>query len=239
VTWAVCVSVTLAACESGPRSAPSPTPTPSATPPPSLSAAPAPPPAPSAAASAAPPTVTFDADTLGKPPAAFDVALGSWVVAERDGVRGVEVDGSKTPGRSDDFFPLAAWKGSPPGDFRASVRFFPIDGKIDQAAGIAFGIAADGSYLGVRANALENNLLFFRVVQGKRTVLQTIGGVATATRTWHTLSLDVRGRFLQVALDGQRRFERPLDAAPSGRIGLWSKADSHVLMTDFRVEAVR
>ena len=38
------------------------------------------------------------------------------------------------------FYPLAIRKEPPPaGDLRLSVRFYPIAGKIDQAAGIAFG----------------------------------------------------------------------------------------------------
>ena len=53
------------------------------------------------------------------------------------------------------FFPLAiAREAPPPRDIRVRLRFYPLAGKIDQAAGIAFGIQTDGSYLGVRANAL-------------------------------------------------------------------------------------
>jgi len=34
-------------------------------------------------------------------------------------------------------------------------------------------------------------------------------------------------------LDGKERFKRTLDRAPTGRCGLWSKADSKVLFNDF------
>ena len=37
-------------------------------------------------------------------------------------------------------------------------------------------------------------------------------------------------------LDGQKRFEKKLDRARTGKIGLWSKADSQVLFDDFKVE---
>jgi hypothetical protein len=134
------------------------------------------------------------------------------------------------------FFPLAVLrKEVPPGDLELSVRFYPLAGKIDQAAGIAFGIAPDGSYWGVRANALEDNLLYFRVVKGKRTILDTVRNVPTPSKTWHTLSVRIAGKKLEASVDGEKKLEKTLDASPAGRVGLWSKADSHVLFDDFRV----
>ena len=188
--------------------------------------------------------------------------MGDWYVAEAGGARGLEVDGSKwrngTPSvsiadqakrlygeryaefldgvKAFAFFPFAVYKPEPPAEnLRISVRFFPIAGRIDQGAGIAFAIAPDGSYLGFRANALEDNLLFFRVVKGKRTILDTVRNVQTPTKVWHTLALEIRGKELRGDLDGQKRFEKTLDAPPHGKVGLWSKADSQVLFDDFEV----
>jgi len=39
-------------------------------------------------------------------------------------------------------------------------------------------------------------------------------------------------------LDGKKRFEKTLDAAPQGKVGLWSKADSQVLFDDFKVTPI-
>ena len=88
------------------------------------------------------------------------------------------------------------------------MRFFPIAGRIDQGAGIAWSIAPDGSYLGARANALEDNLLFFRVVRGKRTIIENVRGVDTATKTWHTLDVELRGK----QADGRARRQRSAEA---------------------------
>jgi hypothetical protein len=137
------------------------------------------------------------------------------------------------------YFPFAIWKGDPPaGDMRISVRFYPEAGRIDQGAGIAFAIAPDGTYLGARANALEDNMLFFRVVKGKRTIIDTIRDVVTPSKAWHTLAVDLRAKQLVVELDGKKRFEKTLDAVPSGRVGLWSKADSQVVFDDFSVQRI-
>ncbi len=214
------------------------------------------------AAPAAPPTagpVTFDADPVGGPSASLEGVIGDWYVGEADGKKGLMVDGTRwrqgTPSanladqakrlygdrygefldgvKAFAFFPLAIWKGECAGDRHFSVRFYPIAGRIDQGAGVAFDIGNDGSYYGFRANALEDNMLFFKVVKGKRTIVQTIRGVSTSTRTWHTLTGTIAGKQLTVELDGKERFKRTLDRAPTGRCGLWSKADSKVLFDDF------
>ncbi|MBK8219245.1 MAG: hypothetical protein IPK71_36430 [Myxococcales bacterium] len=135
------------------------------------------------------------------------------------------------------FFPLALWKGLPiDGDVRVSVRFFPLGGTIDQAAGIALGVGADGSYSVARANALEDNLLWAKVVRGRRTILDTVRDVPTPSKVWHELSIVSRGTSVEVSVDGIVRLKKSLDAPLRGRLGLWSKADSRVLFDDFKVE---
>jgi hypothetical protein len=204
--------------------------------------------------------LTFDAETVGAPPSQFEAEVGDWSIGEAGGQRGLLVDGTRwrqgTPSASlaDQarrlygeryaefldgvkafaYFPLAVWKGDCSGDDRTlSVRFFGIAGRIDQAAGIAFAVAPDGSYLGVRANPLEDNLLLFKVVRGKRTILDVVRNTPTPSRAWHTLQVALRGRDMVVTLDGNERLRRTLDKPPAGRCGLWSKADSKVLLDDF------
>ena len=213
---------------------------------------------------AAPLVVSFNGDAPGGPPTSFEALIGDWYVTELAGERGLLVDGSKwrqgVPSASlaDQarrlygdryaefldgvkafaYFPLALWQGDCSGDnLTLSVRFYPQAGRIDQAAGLVWGAAPDGSYFGVRANALEDNLLFFRVVRGKRTIIDTVRAVSTPTRTWHTLKVTLRGSSLAVDVDGLERLKRDVDTRPVGRCGLWSKADSQVLFDDFTVSA--
>ena len=205
----------------------------------------------------------FNAEPLGAPSAAFEAVIGSFYIAEDAGQRGLRVDGSKwqqgaasaavvdqakrlygdkSAGFVDGVkafasFPLAILKALPPaGDMRISVRFYPESGRIDQGAGIAFGVADDGSYQGVRANALEGNLLYFKVVRGRRTVLEDVSGTATPTHVWHTMVVEIRGKRLVVELDGKKHLDRDLTGALGGRVGLWSKADSQILFDDFTVK---
>lgn len=252
----VLVALFLAACD---RPAP---PTKPAAPSASATAGAAPASASASASAPASASASAPASALGGPSPDFEAVVGDWSIAEAGGVRGLEVDGTKwrngTPSASlaDQakrlygdryaefldgvkayaFFPLAVWTHDPPaGDVRVSVRFYPLAGKIDQAAGIAFGVAPDGSYLGVRANALEDNVLFFRVVKGRRTILDTIRDVPTKTHAWHTLVAEIRGADLRVLVDDTPRLQKKLDAPPKGRVGLWSKADSQVLFDRFEV----
>ncbi len=207
--------------------------------------------------------LTFDADGVGGPPAGIEPVIGDWLIAEHDGSRGLMVDGSRwrngTPSanladqarklygdryaefldgiKAFAFFPLAVVPADPPkGDVKMSIRFLPLAGKIDQGAGIAFGVQPDGSYWGVRANALEDNILYFHVVKGKRTVLDVVRDTPTPTKQWHTLVATLKGRDLDVELDGKPRFHKTLPDVPAGHVGLWSKSDSQVLFDDFRVE---
>jgi hypothetical protein len=54
-------------------------------------------------------------------------------------------------------------------------------------------------------------------------------------RKWHTLKVALDGTSMSVMLDDKERLKKTLDAAPNGRCGLWSKADSQVLFDDFSI----
>jgi hypothetical protein len=220
---------------------------------------PAPPPAPGPVASAPPPFASPappPSPAAIAPPPAFEAVIGEW----KQTPAGFEVDGSSwKPGTvSPDLasaarslfgdkyaafvegakptFPLAIQRDLPPdGDLRISVRFLPRSGKIDQAAGIAFGIGEDGSYFGARANALENNVLLFEVVRGKRTVVAEASNVETKSGEWHTLAVDIVGKNVTVEVDGKKPLKNALRAQPKGHVGLWSKADSRVTFDAFTI----
>lgn len=247
-----------------PAKAPEPASTPESGAPPAVPTARPGPDKPSTDAPAPGPiAVRFDADEAGAPSPAFEAVVGDWYIGEAGGRKGLWVDGSRwrhgTPSASladqakrlygeryaeflDNvkafaFFPLAVYTGEvPAGDLRLSVRFYPEAGRIDQAAGIAWNIAPDGSYWGTRANPLEDNILFFRYQRGKRTILQTVRGVSTPTRQWHTFAVTLQSGELVVELDGKEQLRRAFKEPIAGRVGLWSKADSKVLFREFMLE---
>jgi hypothetical protein len=123
-------------------------------------------------------------------------------------------------------------------DFRdgeISVRFKGISGRIDQGAGILFNLKPNGDYLALRANPLENNLVLWKFEKGRRSSVLWIRDTPTPTRTWHDLKIRIAGKKVEGYLNGKRYLEHSLPAPVIGRIGLWSKADSHVYFDDYTV----
>src|SRR5437588_10442255 len=134
------------------------------------------------------------------------------------------------------YFPYAVVKEV--ADFRdgeISVRFEGISGRIDQGAGILFNLKPNGDYLTVRANPLENNLVLGKFEKGKRSSEKWIRNTPTPTRQWHDLKLRVAGNKVEGYLNDKLYLEHALQKPVAGRIGLWSKADSHVYFDDYTV----
>lgn len=126
-------------------------------------------------------------------------------------------------------FPLAIVRDVP--TFAAgtvTVRFKPLAGREDQAAGIAFAIQPNGDYLILRANALEDNLILFQFTNGRRSALKEVAGVPTRTGQWHELRLTLDGSIVVGTVDGKDVLTHKFNLPVAGRIGLWSKADSTV-----------
>jgi hypothetical protein len=120
-------------------------------------------------------------------------------------------------------------------DGEISVRFEGLSGRIDQGAGILFNLKPNGDYLTVRANCLENNIVLWKFENGKRSSVKWVRNTPTATRQWHDLKVRISGTKVEGYLDGKLYLEHTLAQPVSGRIGLWSKADSHMYFADYTV----
>jgi hypothetical protein len=123
-------------------------------------------------------------------------------------------------------FPLAVYKPVSARDVDVTVRFKPVGGKVDQAGGIAVRLATYDDYYVVRANALEDNVRFYRVVKGRR---EQIKGADTkvASNQWHTLGLRAESDRFTVFYDGKELFTaQDATFASPGKVALWTKADS-------------
>jgi hypothetical protein len=118
-----------------------------------------------------------------------------------------------------------------------SVSFKAISGKEDQAAGIAFNIKENGEYMVVRANALENNLILFSFLNGQRSHIKDVENVPTASQQWHTLKVVIKGNKIEGYVDAKKYLDYALPENVSGRVGLWSKSDSHVLFKSFTMQS--
>jgi hypothetical protein len=206
--------------------------------------------------------IDFSDESVGAEPKSFVSVVGVWRV-EADGNNKVLVvdgrqwkEGQTSAGIADKaralygeryaefldrvqayaYFPYAVAKDI--SDFRngeISVRFEGISGRIDQGAGILFNLKENGDYLTVRANPLENNLVLWKFEKGRRSSVKWIRNTPTPTRQWHDLKVRIGGAKVEGYLDGKLYLEHTLPEPVLGRIGLWSKADSHMYFDDYSV----
>ncbi len=142
-------------------------------------------------------------------------------------------------------FPLAIAEKTNYKDVILTVRFKAISGKRDQGAGLVWRFRDANNYYIVRANALENNVVLYKVQDGKRISLAPKGtpektyGVKTRVpgNTWNKLGVEVKGTQFTVSLNGQKLFEVEDNTfADAGKIGLWTKADSVIYFDDLTAE---
>ena len=188
----------------------------------------------------------FEDAAAGAPPRGFASALTGggapvrWVVLEDpSSPAGPKVLAETSKDRTSDRFPLAILDGFEGRDVAVSVRFRPVSGTVDQAAGLVVRLRDPRNYYIARANALEDNVRLYRVVDGRRTQFAGVD-VRVPRDRWQTLGLRVEGARFEVSLDGRTLFSATdRTFAEAGRVGLWTKADSVTHFDALGVEALR
>jgi hypothetical protein len=131
------------------------------------------------------------------------------------------------------------------GDGTISVAFKPLAGSIDQAAGMVWRMRDADNYYVVRANALERNVVLYKVQEGTRSDLKPVGGglraygtsAAVEANRWHELRVVARGTRFSVFLDAKQLFDvDDTTFRDPGKVGIWTKADSVTAFDDLTVE---
>jgi hypothetical protein len=122
-------------------------------------------------------------------------------------------------------------------DVDVSVQFKPISGREDASGGIVFRFA-DGAYYVVRANALEDNFRLYAYERGRRQ-LATATVKPPALGQWHSIRVVAVGDHMQAWLNGTLHLDHRDARFKSGRVGLWTKADSITAFDDLVVRGIR
>jgi hypothetical protein len=136
-------------------------------------------------------------------------------------------------------FPLAVFDQPVLADLDVAVRFKPVAGEVDRAAGIAVRLADRDNYYVVRANAAEDNVRLYKVVKGER---RQFAGANAKVRSgvWQELRLVVRGNRFEVFFDGKSLYSATdTTFTAAGRVALWTKADSVTSFDDLRITSLR
>ncbi len=199
-------------------------------------------------------------EEIGAEPKTFFIVLaGNWTVRAEGADRVLRVDGTNwkvgtppnaLPGKATALFPASAEAfekrvlaglqfpfGVVPqagtfADGELQVGFKLVGGASDQFASLLFGLTDDANHYAFRYNTKDGDTALWKVIDGQRERVHH-GGTPIAVKLgdWHTLRLRIAGTQLTGWVDDTQALTFTLPAPVTGRVGLWSKADS---VTDYR-----
>lgn len=188
-------------------------------------------------------TANFDAAETGKAPAGWTVGItgkgeAKWSVAKDESAPS-KPNVLKQSGEA--AFAVALKDGTNIKDGVVEVKFKTLAGKADQVGGLIWRAQDTNNYYVCRAQALRDNLGFYKMANGRRVALKKADGKADAVfqtpvakAEWHTLRVEFQGNTFKATLDNQLVAEVQDDTlAEAGRVGVWTKADSVTLFDDF------
>jgi len=167
---------------------------------------------------AGPPEFEFARTGQGSP--------GQWIVVDDPSASASRAIEQSSTDRTDYRFPLAIYQPVTARNVEVTLRFKPMAGKEDQSGGIVVRLTSPNDYYIARANALEDNVRFYRVVKGRRQQLAS-ANVKVTSGQWHTLGLKAENDRFTVSFNSKTihsTTDRTFSGA--GRIGLWTKSDS-------------
>jgi hypothetical protein len=180
---------------------------------------------------------------LGKKPPGFTEALTgqgeavSWRVLDDPSAPAGKVIAETSRDTADYRFPLCIYDGLSAKDVEVAIRFRAVDGSVDQAAGIVARLQDAGNYYVARANALEDNVRLYKVVNGVR---RQIAGqnLQVALAVWHALIFKIVGETIEVWFNAARLIQvRDQTLLAPGKVGMWTKADSLTHFAEMRIES--
>jgi Domain of Unknown Function (DUF1080) len=178
------------------------------------------------------PEVTVDFATQNL--SSWTAVTGQWAVEEMPGAPTDKKVLVQRATRNE--FNVIVSPAGPYSDLDVSMKFKPISGREDASGGIVFRFA-DGKYYVVRANALEDNFRLYTYDRGRRQIASA-SVKAPALGQWHIVRVVAVGDHIQASLDGKLLLDHRDARFKSGRVGLWTKADSITAFADLTVRGV-
>jgi hypothetical protein len=185
--------------------------------------------------------VDFEGMPIGSPPAGWTVAKTGraadpqWqIVTDESSPAGARVLAQLSKDATAEAFAIALHPSEPLANGAITVRFKPVSGTVDRAAGIVWRYRDENNYYVVRANALEGNVVLDKVEQGRRTALAPAGKggqhaveAPVPSGRWSTLRIAFMAARFVVSFDEKPLFEvQDSTFAGPGRVGLSTKGDS-------------
>ena len=195
-------------------------------------------------------TLTFEKEKAGTLPSGWSIAMTRaggeprWeVVIDESTPRKTRVLAQLSDDKTSGRFPLAIYQKTSLRNGEVSVRCKSISGEVDQSCGIVWRYRDSDNYYITRANALENNIVLYKVEAGERKSLAPKGHPSRAYgvkhpvpgRQWNELRVKFQDNVMTVFFNGEKLFEVEDTTFPdAGKVGLWTKADSVTYFDDFQ-----
>ncbi len=127
------------------------------------------------------------------------------------------------------------------------VKIKGVKGERDQGGGFVWRFIDANNHYIVRANPLEDNVVLYKMENGKRTDLPLIGkgktygvDVEPLGSGWNDLKLTAVDNIFTVYLNDKKLFQvDDKTFAEAGKVGLWTKADAVTYFDDFQVKSIK
>ena len=195
-------------------------------------------------------TFTFENYETGKIPSGWSQYFTgkgkstSWKVVDDHGNRVLAQLSSDHP---DYHFNEIIFDGLQLKNMELKVRLKGVHGKMDQGGGFVWRFTDANNYYVVRANPLEDNVVLYKVENGRRTDLPLIGKgktygvkVPKLGSGWNDLKLTVQDDIFTVYLNGKQLFQvKDKTFTNAGKVGLWTKADAVSYFDDFKIKGLK
>jgi len=192
--------------------------------------------------------VDFEGMPLGSPPTGWTIVKTGgggdpqWeIVADSTSPAGARVLAQRSEEATPERFLLAIDPAAALANGAVTVRFKPVSGNIDRAAGLVWRYRDESNYYVVCANALEDNVVLYKVEGGRRTALPPAGkggehavGHSVPAGRWSTLRVAFMGPRFVVSVDSKPLFEvEDSTFAAPGKVGLWTMAEGVTYFDEF------
>lgn len=172
-------------------------------------------------------TWTFDDEKTGQIAKGFTSDVGDWKVAPSEKGNAL----AQSAKNANSVFNIALAGDTSARDVDISVRMKAVAGETDQGGGLVWRAKDSKNYYLARYNPLEDNYRLYKVVNGKRTLIQNTD--IPHSDGWHTLRVTMYGDVITCYYDGKKSVEGKDSTFPeAGKIGLWSKADAQSQFDD-------
>jgi len=166
-------------------------------------------------------TWNFENDKVGEIAHGFTNEVGKWVVTD-SGDGKVLMQTAKNP---NSVFNATLIPDVNVADVDISVKLKAVAGEIDQGGGIVWRAKDAKNYYLARYNPLEDNYRLYKVINGKRILLENVD--IAHSDGWHTLQVKMSGDHITCSYDGKQYLEhRDTSITDAEKIGLWTKADA-------------